>query len=240
MLKKSAMPLYHQLRLALSEKIESGEWKSGYQLPPENALVEEFGVSRATVRQAMQFLENQGLVERIQGRGTFVARPKLTGDLLSPWILPSDSALRIDFTYLKVATPPKSISERLKLPPTEKTYELKRVVFVDKEPIMVITSWLPHNLFAGLEAKDLHGIPIKEIVSSYFALEGIHQHKEVEITILDENEGDLMGVESGAPALLVTYLNHLSDGRAFEYRKMIVRGDRFKYYIDMEIPDPLV
>src|SRR3972149_6342148 len=84
MLDANHLPLYQRLRDFLVEKIEAGEWRPDHQLPGERQLTAEFGVSRATVRQAMQLLENQGLIQRRQGRGTYVARPKFAYDLLSP------------------------------------------------------------------------------------------------------------------------------------------------------------
>jgi GntR family transcriptional regulator len=72
-LKRDVVPLYHQLKELLTEKIESGEWEPGYRLPGELEISKEFGLSRATVRQAMGLLENQGLVER------FAAAAPLSG-----------------------------------------------------------------------------------------------------------------------------------------------------------------
>jgi DNA-binding GntR family transcriptional regulator len=76
----------------LVEKIDSGEWATGHQLPTEFELSSEFRVSRATVRQAMQLLAKQGLIERMQGRGTFVARPKISHNLLSMFTNGADIA----------------------------------------------------------------------------------------------------------------------------------------------------
>src|SRR4051794_29657448 len=75
--KNLPVPLYHQLKVALMEAIESGKWEPGHQLPNEGKLPEHFGVSKITVRQALQELAELGYVRREQGRGTFVAKPKL-------------------------------------------------------------------------------------------------------------------------------------------------------------------
>ncbi len=240
MLKRTTMPLYHQLRELLTGKIENGEWEPGHRLPTESQLMIEFGVSRATVRQAMQLLENQGLVERVQGLGTFVGRPKVANDLLSLWILEPDKEIKIRLSHLKTIEPPPSLAVQLALPAGEKAYELQRIVFVEEEPLMMITSWLPCFLFPGLENRPLDGVPIRRTVESYFSLVAFHQHKEVEITIVDEGEASGLNINPGAPALLFTYLNRLAGGRPFEYRKMIVRGDRCKYYADLDMPEPLI
>src|ERR1035437_2522565 len=74
--KNLLVPLYHQAKCALRDAIDTGEWESGQQLPNEDKLAETFGVSKVTVRQALQDLANLGYVRREQGRGTFVSIPK--------------------------------------------------------------------------------------------------------------------------------------------------------------------
>lgn len=72
----SADPLHHQLQRIFIRKIESGEWPHGYQLEGEMTSSSKYGVSRATVRQAILALVNQGYLTRKQGKGTFVSRQK--------------------------------------------------------------------------------------------------------------------------------------------------------------------
>src|SRR5262249_49923700 len=76
--RESFVPLYYQLQEILKERIESGEWAPGDALPPELQLARLYGVSRVCVRQALAILEDDREIERVQGRGTFVAQRKLT------------------------------------------------------------------------------------------------------------------------------------------------------------------
>jgi GntR family transcriptional regulator len=240
MLRQSTMPLYHQLRELLGEKIESGEWKSGHRLPGEYDLAVEFQVSRATVRQAMQLLENQGLVERIQGRGTFVGRPKVANDLLSLWVFAPPRETEIRRTHLKKITVSNAVASKLEVPASAAVYELGRIILMEDEPLMLITSWLPADLFLDFDLRHEEKVPISKTISTYQSISGFHQHKEVEVTIIDAAEADLLQANPGAPAMLLTYLNRFADGRPFEYRKIIVRGDRCKYYADLDMPEPLL
>src|SRR5699024_7880819 len=70
------IPLYHQLKEILKEKIESGEWQTGDKIPSENELRQQYDVSRNTAIKALDDLMKDGLLKRVQGRGTFVSRPK--------------------------------------------------------------------------------------------------------------------------------------------------------------------
>ena len=79
--KKSPIPLYYQLVEAIRDRIRAGELMPGAQLPPERELGEQYGISRMTVRQALQYLISDDVLVARQGTGTFVAEPKLTFDL---------------------------------------------------------------------------------------------------------------------------------------------------------------
>jgi GntR family transcriptional regulator len=231
LLNRAPVPLYHQLKELLVEKIESGAWGPGYQLPPELQLAAEFQVSRATVRQAMQLLASQGLIE-------------ISHNLLSAFTNGADIAAagtvpRIELLALASRAAPQNVSLRLGLAGHEKVWDLKRAICSDSEPIMLITSWLPAALFPALDEKGLDKRSLRHVLLSEYSVEAGSQHKEVEITALDETEADLLGGRVGTPALLVTYLSRLSDGRPYEYRKMVVRGDRSKYHVDLDVPEHL-
>jgi len=99
---KSPVPLYHQLSQILREKIEQEEWKEGEQIPTELELCEEFGLSRGTVAQALRELEDEGLVYRKQGRGTFVAEKKLSLDLSHFYSFARDMEARGQRFYSKI------------------------------------------------------------------------------------------------------------------------------------------
>ena len=238
------IPLYQQLKEFVTDKIDRGEWQPGHRLPSENELANEFGVSRLTVRQALQLLQSQGLVERAQGRGTFVGRPKVAHDLLSIYTTKADiqrnagQAPQLGLFELKQVETTAGVQAHLKLEPGSKVYQLRRSLRADSEPLMLINSWLPVSLFPGLEDRGLNHRTIREVVLDY-GIAATHQHKEVEVTLIGEEEAEVLGTRAGAPALLMTYVTE-HEGVPFEYRKMVVRGDRCKYYVDISLPEPLV
>jgi GntR family transcriptional regulator len=244
LLNRSA-PLYHQLRELLLHQIETGEWLPGHQLPTEKGLSSEFGVSRATVRQALQFLEHQGLIERFAGRGTFVARPKISHNLLDMYVNPREFKVegvvaKIDRIGLGHMPANSNVAARLDLSPGDDVWELRRIITVDGTPDMLITSWLPYRDFPDFDRPAIQTRTMKAFLREQYGIDGGRQHKEIEVTVLDETEAELLGANVGTPAFLVTHLSMTGDGRPYEYRKMIVRGDRSKYHVDLETPEPLV
>jgi len=243
-LKRHVLPLYHQLRELLLEKIDSGEWAPGYQLPAEKDISAEYGVSRATVRQAMQFLENQGLIERFQGKGTFVGRPKVASNLMTLFNpvkgLTSVKELpRFVLRHLRTVPAGALVAGRLGIDPADHVFDVERSIIVDGEPVMIVRNWLAVSRFPDFEEKFAKTATVLRAIQHY-GINSVQQHKELEITILDYAEAEGLDVQPGSPALLVTYLTRTIDGEPFEYRKVIVRGDRCKYYVDINLPEPLL
>ena len=244
--RRAAIPLYHQLKSFITEQIESGEWSPGRKLPTELQFANEFSVSRTTVRQAMQLLQNEGLVERAQGRGTFVGRPKIAQNLalmttIEPWRTHPDGATELKILYLETVRAPAAVASRLNLLPGDKVFELKRTVVVDNEPLVVLTCWLPESRFPTFDSYFSPERSVRNVLRVFYGVEAIRQHKEVEVTILALEEARLLQSNPGAPALLISYLSRSqADATPVEFRRMIVRGDRCKYYVEMDSPELLV
>jgi GntR family transcriptional regulator len=111
---------------------------------------------------------------------------------------------------------------------------MQTVLLVDREPRMVITSWLPLALFPDLPARHIEPLTIRRILETYYGAEPISQHKEIEVTVLDGEEADFLHVRKEMPAFLFTTLSRLSDGRPFEFRRQVVRGDRYRFFLDID------
>jgi len=141
--------------------------------------------------------------------------------------------------HLRTAQPAALVAARLGIDSQEKVFDLERSVIVDGEPVMLIRSWLTKSRFPDFESQFAVTGNVLRVLNQYGINSGL-QHKEVEITILDETEAEVLDVQPGSPALLVTYITRTLDGEPFEFRKVIVRGDRCKCYVDQESAEFLV
>jgi GntR family transcriptional regulator len=142
----------------------------------------------------------------------------------------------IELVSLELKRPPASVAARLNLRVSDQVYEMKRLLLGDGEPLTLMHSWLPAERFPGFPEHQLDAHTMGSVMREYGITEAF-QHKEVEVTILDEEEAALLQTFTGAPALLLTYVNYLPNGDPIEYRRTHVRGDRCKYYIDVEKPE---
>ena len=146
------LPYYVQLKEALRERIERGDWRQGDQLPSEPELCHSFNVSRTVVRQALQELEYEGLIVRERGKGTFVAAPKiseslvqrLTGfyqDMVNLGHIPVTRVLKQEIVPASHKT-----AAYLQLEEGSSVIQIDRLRYIDDEPIVLVTTYLPYSI----------------------------------------------------------------------------------------------
>jgi GntR family transcriptional regulator len=136
--RSSSVPFHYQLRKLLEEQIETGQWSPGDRLPSEPSLSEHYGVSRPTVRQALHFLEQRGLIRREKGRGAFVQRSP-SGSWHLQWIgglfdhEPSYQGITVESTLIRASIEPlpEWATEALELCPEVHGVTLERLRRVD-------------------------------------------------------------------------------------------------------------
>jgi GntR family transcriptional regulator len=163
--RRSPMPLYFQLARMLTDEIARGRWKSGDRLASEAEICEAYGVSRATVRQALLRLENEGMIERFKGRGTFVADSRHRS-----WLLQSPEGffhgelgrfgLNVTSRVLRaeVTTLPGWASQALTLPENSEGVVLERLRSLDGNVALHVTDYLlPRYALAVLSLQERDG-----------------------------------------------------------------------------------
>ena len=167
--KANGVPLYMQLREKLREAVS--QMKPGEAIPTEHELEVRFGVSRMTVRNAINDLAVEGLLVRHQGRGTFVQEVKLTHDLnmITSWteqLAALGYKARTSDLEITVTDPPARVAHELGLHPGEQVFVVRRVRMASDEPVTLMVNYLPARLVPDLNAK----FPLGE--SLYKTLEG--------------------------------------------------------------------
>lgn len=229
----SDIPLYSQLANIVKRNISAGTLAPGDLLPSESALCRGFDISRSTVRQAIGALEAEGLVTRRQGRGTFVAEPKMrlrteniysfTSEIRAMGLTPSSTLVEF-----QLIAPSPDIAEMLGLSdPGETVYRFIRVRNVDGEPLILETSFYPRKLYPGLTEELLRGNSIYSLLHDVGVIPA-NAVDSYEAVLLGREEASLLNCRSGSCGFYVQRRTFNENGACYEYTQSLVRGDRVK------------
>lgn len=226
-------PLYQQLQRALREAIADSRLAADEALPAERDLAEEFGVSRITVRKALDALVGEGLLIRRQGAGTFVAgRVEKSFSKLSSFSEDMISrGRRPESVWLSrssgVVTPDESLT--LGLSPGATVYRFNRIRYADGTPMALEYSTVPGFCLPSeevvqeslYEALDTHGArPVRAL-------------QRLRAVLFTADRARLLGVPDGSPGLFIERRGFLRDGRPVEFTQSYYRGDAYDFVAEL-------
>jgi GntR family transcriptional regulator len=237
-LRRTGIPLYHQLREIFTEKIESGEWKPGDLLPNEPALCRQYGVSRGPVRQALEHLVREGLLSRKQGKGTWVLPPKIErglGGFYSFTTLIEQRGLRPGTRLLSFETAAASVgvARALALAEGEPVFKIRRLRLADDEPLILETVCVPARVCPDLTEAALEAAPLYDLMRERYGVTVLRARQFLEPAIADEYEAGALGIDQGAPVLLLQNITYAAGDRPVVFSKAVMRGDRVRYYVEL-------
>ncbi len=238
-LKRGPTPYYHQIEEILRDKISSGELRVGDRIPSEADLGEMFQVSRATVRQALNNLDRDGIICREPGRGSFVrsvgkgvAELKMTcllEDLIALGI-PAGISVREE----GLGRPPQSAAEALGLSPDDVAYSFFRVVDVDGEPFSATRVFLPAWMGKRLTKEDLAANHLLETLNQQCGIRAERADQVIEAIIADPKQASLLGVNAGRALLSVTRTTYDRLQQPIEHSNSLYRSDRTRFCISQQ------
>ncbi|MFF2482817.1 GntR family transcriptional regulator [Paenibacillus sp. NPDC058071] len=234
---KQGAALYIIVKEKLLALIKSGVYAVGDKLPTESELCQEHEVSRTTIRQALQQLEVEGHIQRVQGKGTFVAKPKiresLTREIRTFMEQMRDLGLSSHSEVLELVVIPadEALAETLHLEAKDPVVKLVRLRFADSEPLQYVTSYLPWRIAPGLANDDCSGSLFDLLRTKYEV--NIHRTVEsIEPVLIEATISDRLETAPGSPAFSLESLTFNEKDQPIEYSKGIVRGDRFKFTME--------
>jgi GntR family transcriptional regulator len=216
-------PLYARLKIAIRQTIAAG-MKPGDQLPTEAELCRQYGVSRITVREAMQVLETEGVVVRRQGRGTYVAderrrEPATYFGSLADEFQGQGKGGSSKLVSSESLTADLRISDRLKVAEGSAVFRIRRIRLAYKQPICYQVSYLPRALLGEASQAELRSGSLYPRLERLMG-ERIDEADEViEIVIADRYRADRLNVKVGSPLLLVERIVKSHSGRTVEFSR---------------------
>lgn len=241
--KRSHLPLYQQLKAAIEDRILSGEWLPGTQVPSERELCEQYQISRITVRQALSALVLEGRLLRTQGRGTFVASPRIeqqltqltgfTQDMQARGKRPSAQVLEAN----RISALP-NVARALKIKVGDSVIMLKRLRLADEEPVAIETAYLPESRCQGLLKEKFATRSLYDILTKKYNLKPVRAMQQMEAIACPVAEAKLLGTRRGAPVLYIRRTTYDHAGQPFELVESFYRGDRYTFYAELQGEGP--
>jgi GntR family transcriptional regulator len=239
----TAVPLYHQLKELLREQILGNTWPPGARIPSETQLCARYGISRITVRQALDDLVTEGWLYRERGRGTFVrsAEPEIG---LSPLFMlqriasfPGPPEHRPLWTRTVAAS--ASVRRSLGLSRGERVLQIARIRLVNGKPVAFEVGHIPRAL--------LHRLPTpEETRSSFFydilraasGVEPAHTRITLEAVLVGAQEARFLEARVGSPAIRLQRLTSSRTGRPVLLTHNIMAGEHRRYVFHLDVPRP--
>lgn len=239
MLKEKAIPLYYQLETILRRRILAGDFSPDTLLPSEEALGQEYNVSRITVRQALASLERDGLILRRRGKGTFVAEkvlpvetPKLAGSMEDLILMGIQTSTKILNTSIIV--PPEIIRNRLDLETDEKVYRIEKVRSVEKDSFSYVINYLPFQIGERIKIESLKVKPLLMVLEDDLGIRVNEADQKIEATVADALVAPLLGIRVGDPLLKVERTVYDIKGKAVEYVSVLYRADKYFFNVKLK------
>jgi GntR family transcriptional regulator len=230
---QAAIPLYYQIEQDLASLIANGTLAPGSQLPPEDELIQKYGVSRTTVRKAIQELERLELIEIRRGRGTFVRSEKITQELSGLTGFVEDMVaigLQPSAKVLGKATieATEEVARQLRVPIGTKVMQIRRVRMADGVAISLDVTYLPMDLGQKVVENDLEIYPIFSLLEGKYGTPLLEADYRLEAILADPLIAEALGIEVKSPILLIERVSYSLDQRPVDYEKLFYRGDKIR------------
>lgn len=235
--KESPVPLYYQIQNIIRQEITSAQLEPGDRIDSEGEFARRYGVTRMTVRHALDALEREGLLRRERGRGTFVAKPKVQQnlvrfagtmeDLEERAVQPTVHLLGVDRMPV-----PGSVAEKLEVQAGTMVWVVRRLRLADGEPMVIKVNYLSCDRFPDLDRKDLTGRLMYEIFEQDYGFLVAGARQEVEVASATPEEARLLGVPARSPVAVWHGRVFTPERVILEYVRSVYRGDKFRFYIE--------
>ncbi len=232
------VPKYYQVKKQLLDLIET--MPAGSPVPPERALATQFGTSRTTVRQALTEMVVEGRLLRIQGKGTFVAKPKVaqvlqltsyTQEMRSHGLHPATRIL--DVSYINADD---QLAELLAIRSGGRVLRIERLRLANGEAMAVETAHLAARRFPGLRRQLERYASLYEALARAYNVRLAEAEASIETVLATPNEARLLAADVGLPLVLHCQHSFDAEGHPVEWVRSLYRGDRYKFVTRLRPP----
>ena len=231
----SPVPLYFQVAEQLQRAIDCGELPAGTRLDNEIMLADRLGLSRPTMRRAIEYLVDQGLVVRKRGVGTQVVHNKVRRSIeltsLYDDLVASGANPRTEVLRHSIEPAAASLAKTLGIPENSQVIELERLRFAGDEPLALMRNYVPRSIIT-LTTEDLEQRGFYEILRDA----GVHLRvasQTIGARAATASEARLLEEKRGTPLLTMTRTTHDDGGRIIEYATHLYRASRYTFELTL-------
>ena len=239
--RSSPIPIHLQIKELVAERI--GHWH-GQRLPSERQLCDEFGVSRATVRQALRALEHEGLIQTVPGRGTFVATSPsvlsvkvslggFTTDVRREGMSPSSRLLNAGV----IQSPTLDLVKAMRLQPGDEIVKLERLRLVNGIPLALQTIYLHHRFCPQILNHNLAQESLITLLREQYGLRLVHAEQHVFASLANQKEMELLNLSYPAAVLRAERTTFLDTGAVIEFGFSTYCGEWYRLSMVLEAMD---
>ena len=226
--------LYQQLADSLRDKIYEGKYAFGDKLPSERSLAEKFGISHLTVRKALAILEEEGMLLRVQGKGTFVRAQKYSIDMqhmdgFSSMFGQQGITITNKVLYSGVREAGFKYSRIFGIPREEHVFELIRLRQNGEDPVALEYNILPTKRVPHVEEYDYSLYSLWDVYRQA-GIQLVEENQKLEIVKVYNPQADLLNVEEGADVLMLSSTALDLSGKVIEWTKIYDNAKRMVFY----------
>ncbi len=232
-------PRYYRIYRLLKHAIENGQYDHYAALPGENQLAEKYQVSRLTIRRSLDLLQNEGLVERRQGAGTFpvarnVATSPISADInkLVDHLNKMGSGTQVRVLSFEYETANQMALHQLELPATSKVQKAIRVRYHNNKPFSYLVTYVPEDIGRRYTHEDMTSQPLQSLLKGLGIRLG-SADQAFTATAADAHHAEALGVAISTPLLCIKRLTRDTRGRPVEYLIAVYNPEHFEYRMEL-------
>ncbi|HAX98517.1 MAG TPA: hypothetical protein DCY12_06440 [Candidatus Atribacteria bacterium] len=237
--RKTPIPLYYQLIEMIRKDIETGILKPGDIIPSERELSEKYQISRPTVRQAIKELAYEGLLNREKGKGTFVSRPKFNYGFIQQFSTFYDDMAEKGYQVhtkilnIEVRNDLPNIGKILTIAENDPIICIERMRYVEGEPIVKVSNFIPFSLCPDLVHEDLTNKSLYRTLFERYHLRAYRAEITLEATVADDLDSKVLEIPEGAPVIFMKNLTFTPENSIMDYFQSRFRGDKGKIKVEV-------
>lgn len=225
-------PMYIKIHNQIKRDVENHVYKVGDRIPAERQLAVKFGVSRMTLRQAIKTLEEEGILERRLGSGTYVAsqkvQEKMSGIMSFTEITQANGQIPSSkLISYQIGKPSLSEKERLNLNPDSEVLRMERIRFADETPICYEVVTIPYHLVENLSKDDISTHLYETLNKNGYRIGRVTEH--ISAAVANENDARLLNAKKAEALITRRQVTELSNGQPFEYTRARYVAERFEF-----------